>query len=343
MSQRAYVRHDGTLTRDAPTLPRFSTGRLLFVLSVLTVLIVSNPANGMENWLPRDWWRNVRYHATHNSSQSASWFKSKIGIERKTNYGVFALEKTYTTITVTGLLNTANLCYFDTDDDLSRAFCNTIADNLCHGKPLLDWNDLSYATCQLMSFLLIASMLLSFCAFGLPVLRVWKYRWADSVLSLFYGINLLDVVRWNIIGYPTLASMERIISSYVYTKDAIRLNMAIGCVILILGVGGTANYVGSLIKPNERVVGLDGLLAACLGYNVAVGKSMLFSFLSVRVTNTTYFWLELGYLFLLGRHGLFIAVLAGGMLGHFFGVMHHQWLLESLLEQLRSSWRRFWR
>lgn len=215
-------------------------------------------------------------------------------------------------------------------------------DNLCHGNPLLDWNRLAYSTCRIITVLLLISRAISFCAYGLPLLRSKKYPGLDSLLSLFQGINVLDIVRWNLIGYPALRSMERTISLFVFTKDAVRLNMGIGCCILILGLGGTANYIGTRFRPNARIVGIDGLLAACHGYNVALGQSTLFSVLSIRVDNTTYFWLDVGRLLLSGNHGLLATVVTGGMLGHVFGTMHPHWLLESPIDQALSSRRGLW-
>ena len=216
-------------------------------------------------------------------------------------------------------------------------------DNLCHGNPLLDWNRLAYSACRMVTFLLLVSMVISFCAYGLPLLRSKKYPWFDSLLSLFQGINFFDIVRWNLIGYPALHSMQRTISVFVSTKDAVRLNMAIGCCILILGLGGSANYIGTRFRPNSRIVGIDGVLAACHGYNVALGQSALFSVLSIRVDNTTYFWLDVGRLLLSGNHGLLVTVVIGGMLGHVFGTMHPRWLLELPIDQAMTSRRGFWR
>jgi hypothetical protein len=136
--------------------------------------------------------------------------------------------------------------------------------------------------------------------------------------------------------------MERSISLFVFTKDAIRLNMVIGCCILILGLGGAANYIGTCFRPNSRIVGIEGVLAACHGYNVALGQSTLFSVLSIRIDNTTYFWLDVGRLLLSGNHGRLATVVIGGMLGHVFGTMHPQWLLESPTDQAMSSRRGLW-
>jgi hypothetical protein len=160
-----------------------------------------------------------------------------------------------------------------------------------------------------------------------------------------HGVNIIDVVRWNIIGYPALKAMRSLLSSPFYPiinrKEFIEVHFVIGCLILIIGLGGTSNYLGNRLKQNERVSGIDALLAACLGYNVAVGKSLLFTFMSTRITNSTYFWLEAVHLFFLGRYGQLIAILTGGTLGHAFGIMHHQWLIEYTNELLRLDWRRF--
>ena len=131
MSSRAYVRPNGNLTRDSPILPRFSTARLLFVCSVLLVLIVTNPANGMQEFFPRSWWRhNYSTYAKPKSSQNTSWlFKSLLRLESVTNYGIMALETSNRgkTITVTALFHSAIICHRDTfHNEISDACCNAI-------------------------------------------------------------------------------------------------------------------------------------------------------------------------------------------------------------------------
>jgi hypothetical protein len=334
------------------------------MLGILIALIFANPVNEVHTWLPRE----LQADATYRQPSTAWLQSSKI-----TNYGVFAFEHTYTTIRVIGLSTSEDLCYMYIGGDFFQEGCAfigkygreknwkpeflygaqtphttshpSIASNFCHGKGLLDWNDLPYSTCQLVSMLLVGSMLLSFCAFGLPVLRAPAHPWIDSVLSMTHDISIIDVIRWNLIGYPALKAMRNLLSSPFYPiinrKEFTEVHFVIGCLILIVGLGGTANYLGNRLKQNERVSGIDGLLAACLGYNIAIGKSLLFTFMSTRITNVTYFWLEAVHLFVLGRHGLLIALLTGGTLGHAFGIMHYQWLIEYTNELLRLDWRRF--
>ena len=223
----------------------------------------------------------------------------------------------------------------------SSRFRHNTGDTLCTNTPLLDWNHLALFACQIVTLLLFISMLLSFCTYGTPWLRTKSFPWLDSVLSLSHGIGPWTVLRWNMIGYPALRSMERFISSHIYSKDAIRLNMGIGCCILILGIGATANYIGTRFRPNQaRIVGLDGVLAACHGYTVAsssssssMGQSILFTMSvdgisTIRVDNITYFWLDVIRLLLFSNNrGLLATVVAGGMLGPVFGTLHPHWLL----------------
>jgi hypothetical protein len=369
-SSVAYIRGNGRITRDSVNVARFSFARLSFILCIVAVLIATNPANETQGWFPKSWWQNANVgnpKGKSPSSTTSTWFKFWLPSEKTTNYGIFALVNSNrdATVTITGLLHSVVLCHRNSANELTDALCDAIskfttmqekrngfatietvlitlttplhrihpittADNLCHGTSLLDWNHLAYSTCRIVTFLLLVSMMLSFCAYGCPLLRTKMFPWLDSVLSLFYGIDLSAIARWNLIGYPALRSMERCLSLFIYTKDAVRLNMGIGCCILILGIGGTANFIGTKFRPNSRIVGFDGVLAACQGYNVAVGKSTLFSVLSIRVDNATYFWLDVGRLLLSGNHGLLVTVVAGGMLGHVFGTMHPHWLLDTI-------------
>lgn len=215
---------------------------------------------------------------------------------------------------------------------------------------MIDWDDLPYSTCQFVSIVLIGSMLFSFCTFRRPPLRATRHQWIDSAISIFHDIRIIDVIRWNGIGYPTLRSMRRVVTPPFYTTIAVRqipkgfidANFILGCIVLIFGVGVTANFVGTRFKQNERVAGIDSLLAACLGYNVAVGNAFLFSFLNARITNTTYFWLEVGHLWLSGQYGTVVAVLTGGTLGHAFGIMHRELFLRYVVEMWRYDWSNFW-
>ena len=93
-----------------------------------------------------------------------------------------------------------------------------------------------------------------------------------------------------------------------------------------------ANFIGTrcFSDASTQIVGRDGVLAACHGYSVALGQSVLLSIFTVRIDNTTYFWFDVGRLLLMGNYGLLATVIAGGMLGHVLGVVHPQLLMEYL-------------
>jgi hypothetical protein len=201
---------------------------------------------------------------------------------------------------------------------------------------------MSFSLCRLTSIIILLSIFLSFCNRGLPYWRGLKYLWLQAVISVFEAADFWTLVRWNGIGYPALRSMERLISSFVVKRESLRQNMVLGYIILVFVIGGLANYAGTQFQPNQRVVGMDGLLAACHGYTAATGKYVLFSILTIRVDNVTYFWLEVSRLFLSRQYGLLFSVISGGMLGHTFGVLQHDWLLESLIEQWRQTWQSLW-
>jgi len=119
------------------------------------------------------------------------------------------------------------------------------------------------------------------------------------------------------------------------------MNFCLGCLALIM-VRGAANCIARGFTSNPRVSGIDGLLAACLGYNFAVGLSPLsilstflsgaYNWLRVELSSPSREPLRIGMLclfLLLGCYpGLVIAILTGGTLGYAFGIMHPQWLMQ---------------
>lgn len=116
VSGRAYVR-DGRITRNHPVIPRFSSYRLGFVafmLSILVALIFANPVNKVHAWLPRTLQSDVTYR-----QPSTAWLQSS----KVTNYGVFALEKTYTSIRVIGFSTSEEFCFIIDTDPLDRESC----------------------------------------------------------------------------------------------------------------------------------------------------------------------------------------------------------------------------
>jgi hypothetical protein len=82
-------------------------------------LIVTNPANGFGQWIPDAYWNTVEWNT------SSSWLGSLFR-PQDTNYGLFLLTKTIDGISATGLLNTINLCEFDSEDELVGHVCGWI-------------------------------------------------------------------------------------------------------------------------------------------------------------------------------------------------------------------------
>lgn len=96
--------------------PGASISLLRFILGVaaVTVFVVTNPSNNLSNWIPD------RY--CHNSEKQAGFWSSFIR-QQDTNYGVFSLLSTMDGISVTGLLHSAELCQFDSHDELLNFVC----------------------------------------------------------------------------------------------------------------------------------------------------------------------------------------------------------------------------
>lgn len=116
---------DGRITRSTSSQGarrlRISWVPLLLVTAALCTLIVTNPANGLGHWIPDQYW-NIP-----NKQSSGLWFS--LIRPQDTNFGLFTLSRTIDGVSVTGLLNTVELCQFDSpndDDELQNLLCGWI-------------------------------------------------------------------------------------------------------------------------------------------------------------------------------------------------------------------------
>jgi hypothetical protein len=80
---------------------------------------VTNPANGFGRWIPDEYWNTVEWDT------SSSWL-GFLFRPQDTSYGLFLLTKTINGISITGLLNTIDVCEFDSEDELVGHLCGWI-------------------------------------------------------------------------------------------------------------------------------------------------------------------------------------------------------------------------
>jgi hypothetical protein len=135
-----YITCEGRVLRDPAT--GFQTSslthlwkfvewkRVAYVLFPILVLWVTNPANEIN--IPTTTIL-VSSFKSSSSSSSSSWLV--VGRPRITNYGLFSLQESIEGVTVSAFLTETSLCPFN--DVTIGSFCESIADSMCHRRPLL--------------------------------------------------------------------------------------------------------------------------------------------------------------------------------------------------------------
>ena len=115
---------NGTHRRRHEPAYRIFWFRLILLMAVLAVLLVTNPANGLGHWIPN------RYWYTSDTQQGSFWFS--LIRPQDTNYGLFQLSRTIDGVFVSGLMNTVQLCEFDSpqEDELISLVCGWIGTRL---------------------------------------------------------------------------------------------------------------------------------------------------------------------------------------------------------------------
>lgn len=197
-------------------------------------------------------------------------------------------------------------------------------DTFCHGKPLLDWSELPYTTNRLLCWILLGVMLAPFFA------NKGAFGRMNVLASVLDKPTIWDLTQVNLIVYPTLVSIDRLLRSYL-DVEGYKWHFFFVFFVLIFVIGGIGNQIGGSIQ-RDQLSGMGAAFAACLGYFRATGASTwrLFQFMDTPFTASTIFWLDATVLLLQQRPGHLLAWIAGGMAGHMFGHMHQQWVAEAL-------------
>lgn len=218
----------------------------------------------------------------------------------------------------------------------------TADDTFCHGKPLLDQNDLPFTVNRVLCWFLMAIMISPFLVTRVSVGRI---RNRPAAINAFFSVipqpTLWDLVQVNLVVYPTLVSMDRTLRSYLVI-DGYTWRFLLAFFILFFVIGGVCNQIGSIVQ-RQRVVGMGAAFAACLGYYRAVGMTSksLFRFADFPFSASTIFWLDAAMLFLRSQPGILVAWITGGFAGHAFGELHQQLLAEALRSNMKSAVSKF--
>ena len=113
--------------------------RVVSLFLPVFLLVVTNPANSILSTTKT--FSPPSASASSSSAPSSllllasSWFVA--GRPRITNYGVFALHESLDGVTVLAVLSELSVCSFNDVRTRRGAFCESLADTLCHRKPLL--------------------------------------------------------------------------------------------------------------------------------------------------------------------------------------------------------------
>jgi len=137
--------YDGRVVRD-PSI-KFSVSsfwkcvdwkRVVSLFLPVFLLVVTNPANIILSTTKTFSQPSASASSSALPSSlllASSWFV--VGRPRITNYGVFALQESLDGVTVLAVLSESSVCSFNDVRTRRGAFCEAIADTLCHRKPLL--------------------------------------------------------------------------------------------------------------------------------------------------------------------------------------------------------------
>lgn len=277
--------------------------RVVVLTAASGILIATNPIN-------RHFMEQVR-EPTVTSWSSFFWNQER-GI---TNYLFFAVDETYTAL-VFLLLGESWSCRFD-DVEIGY-FCDVLAPILTHGKPLLwDETDLPYTAHRILCWILVLSAAVSFCFPGAPPGRLLDNSILDSLLSVFYRPHLLlDLFHANVAVYPALVELHRILprlrAGSIWSTGNAQMDFFLAVIILVLGIGGGANWVASQIVAKQPIYGFASVVAASMAYcqRIALlGSPILFRYEDLFFTTADLYWAELVALFLRGTRRSFSVVI----------------------------------
>jgi len=284
----------------------------------------------------------VRYD--ERSSTSRSWLFAKVSVSRprSTNFVLVAFTKDSNRVMATALLHTWSVCSTVSTNPLTQSFCSWMDETFCHGKPVLDSTDLPYSLTRILSLSLFVSMLLSFCAYRPLSFRISP--WMDPVLSLLEQPTWHDIVRVNACVNPALKCMHRMVAAMIYDPWSVNMHMVVGSMILLAGIGIMGNGIAAVVTGRHRVTGLDASIGGCLSYQrtMVVGSSLLLlDNTAYNMSSSHYFWFTIVTHISDRSYGRLVAFLAGAMLGHGFGLLQRDVIVETFFARIMVGWRRF--
>ena len=348
-----YISSSGSLVRDGRKRYEFSRPRLAFAAALITTLLVTNPANRLlQDWrlpLPS---RGSNEEPLYSSLSSSSWLHQSAstlldgvlsslqstmdGPRRQTNYWLFSLRNdAYDGIYLQTLSMDVPLCRYDGDRGLLDPACGWIEDTFCHGLVFDVRSNRPFAAHRMLEALLLASALLAWCLKPgwWPTEPCSKRPLATLASILWFPSILEDLVSCNLLVYPALQIMDRILSTSASNNNVATNRFYLSAFGLIFGIGGLSNWIATIMSKRGNF-GLHGSIAASLGYLMSCQPNKLLMRYFGIICNMTasdillavtaiglidaLLGVQLPMMGRIGRHNV-MAWMVGGVLGNLMG------------------------
>eukprot|EP00550_Attheya_septentrionalis_P006601 CAMPEP_0198289266 /NCGR_PEP_ID=MMETSP1449-20131203/7512_1 /TAXON_ID=420275 /ORGANISM="Attheya septentrionalis, Strain CCMP2084" /LENGTH=277 /DNA_ID=CAMNT_0043987569 /DNA_START=577 /DNA_END=1407 /DNA_ORIENTATION=+ len=192
------------------------------------------------------------------------------------NYGFLAMRRTENGLGIALLGTEFSACHYKYSFDESD-YCEMIAKNLCHDMSPFDRHSRPYTIVWVLATLNMFFTVLSFCTVdgclthqSIPTSMSYILRKPHAVIysTVLHPYESMDWFVIISILYPTLTALEGNILDRLL-GSGLTGNYYTMMILLLLGIGGVVNTLGS-ITSEQHTRGILGGTAAILGYMSAV-------------------------------------------------------------------------
>ena len=334
----------------------FSRPRLAFAIALILALVVTNPANQLQDWrLPLPFGNGDAQSSYSNEEsaypsssswlyQSASTFMDGVlsslqstmeGPKRSTNYVLFSLRNdAYDGIYLQALTLDVPICRYDGDRGLLDPACGWIEDTFCHGLVFDVHTNRAFVAHRILEGLLLTSALLTSCLKPgwWPTEPCWSRPFATLGSVLWFPSIVEDLISCNLFVYPALEIMDRVLSISAANRNVANNRFYLSAFVLMFGIGGVSNLIATMMSKRGNF-GLHGSIAASLGYILATKPSKLmvryFGIINMTASDILFAVTAIGLIDALlgiqlpmmgriGRHNV-MAWMIGGVIGNMMG------------------------
>lgn len=155
----------------------------------------------------------------------------------------------------------------------------TTAKYFVHGMKMFDKANLAFTTIRLIEIFKLINWILSLCLLHRRsepcnvLQRIFHSKFTSPLFSILNSDAILwDLILLNTIMYKCLFTLENVVRfrpSPLF-EDSFTNLYTIYSFILIFIFGGLSNFLAEYISSRPVVDGMNGSVAACLGYNLQV-------------------------------------------------------------------------